>query len=478
MSIRPGSGLVNGGGRAMSSASEPKAGSKNPMALALFQRGNEAAVKANFDYAIQMYQDACKLDPTNLVFRQALRGIERRKFNNDPAKVGRLVGARTQPIRMRARGARTKGKFAEALEACEEAFAYNPWDVGAARDAAEAAEGLGSKELAQWLVDSVMAVANDAEFFRFAAHVHESNQSWHKAIAAWERVKKINPHDEDANRQINALSASATIMRSGLNEAIHKKAEGSSGPEAAKADDLDEIRAVKTTPEERWRKEIEENPTHVGPYLQFSDHLKGRGQLDEAEKLLSRALKAVPDDSTLLMVHADVQVARLNRAIASWAQKARERPDDPAPKAKLEQLQAMLVDYEIKEYRRRVALQPGDCQLHYDLGLRLAKAGQHKDAISSFQLARSSPALKVEALHQAGLSFEAEGALKLAERTLQEAVKAADRDDMPTMNALHYRLGRIHEALGNVKDAEEHYNEVAANDYGYQDVAQRLRSLG
>ncbi len=45
------------------------------------------------------------------------------------------------------------------------------------------------------------------------------------------------------------------------------------------------------------------------------------------------------------------------------------------------------------------------------------------------------------------------------------------------MNSLHYRLGRVSEAMGNPQAAEEHYNEVAANDYGYLDVAQRLRSL-
>ena len=68
----------------------------------LFKKGNEAAHSSNFDYAIQMYQDACKLDPENLIYRQALRGIERRKFNNDPKKVSRMVGVKNKPIRARA----------------------------------------------------------------------------------------------------------------------------------------------------------------------------------------------------------------------------------------------------------------------------------------------------------------------------------------------------------------------------------------
>ena len=193
-------------------------------AKTFFQYGNDAALKSNIDYAIDMYKQACKLAPDNLTYRQALRGVQRRKFNNDPSKVGMLVGARNQPIRMRARSAKGKGNYTQALEICEEAFTHNPWDIAAARDASEAAEEAGYLKLAEWLVESVQAQAKDADFFRHAAHIYERNENWPKAIASWEQVKKIDPNDENANRQINALSASATIKRAGLNEAIQKRA--------------------------------------------------------------------------------------------------------------------------------------------------------------------------------------------------------------------------------------------------------------
>jgi len=102
--------------------------------------------------------------PDNLVYRQALRGVERRKFSNDPGKVGMLVGAKNQPILFRAKNARSKQRFAEAIELCEDAFVNNPWDVGAARVSAEAAEGLGLRGVAQWLVESVLAVTKDVDF--------------------------------------------------------------------------------------------------------------------------------------------------------------------------------------------------------------------------------------------------------------------------------------------------------------------------
>ena len=53
------------------------------------------------------------------------------------------------------------------------------------------------------------------------------------------------------------------------------------------------------------------------------------------------------------------------------------------------------------------------------------------NAIASDEYSNSSSAsLKVQALHQTGLSFEAKNALKLAERTYQDALKAADPTDL------------------------------------------------
>jgi tetratricopeptide (TPR) repeat protein len=446
-------------------------------ARTFFQYGNEAALKSNFDYAIDMYKQACKLAPSNLSFRQSLRGAQRRKFNNDPSKVGMLAGAKNQPIRMRARSARSKGKHDHALEVCEEAFSNNPWDVATAREAAEGAEAAGYLALAEWYMESVQAQAKDAEFFRHSAHVHEKNEHWQKAIACWEAVKKLDPNDESANRQINSLSASATIKRAGLDEALDKRVKPAAETSEELQGKLERLKLEQLAPEDRWLKEIQENPNQVWPYLNLAEHHRNRSQLDLAEKILAQGLKANPKESMLQQAYGEVQVNRMKRAIESWTQRSKDHPEDSAAKAKLDQLTKLLSDYEIKEYRRRSALSPEDTNLHYQLGLCLARAGLHDEAIAEFQQARSSPTLKTQALLQVGLSFEANSALKLAERAYRDALKGLESEDVANFNALHYRLGRVAEAMGNNEAAEEHYNEVAANDYTYLDVAQRLRNL-
>ncbi|MBX6311542.1 MAG: tetratricopeptide repeat protein [Isosphaeraceae bacterium] len=459
----------------MSTASDQNP--RKQKAKAFFQYGNDAALKNNLDYAIQMYHEAAKLDPESLIYRQALRGVQRRKFGNEPSKVGRLVGARVQPIRLRIKAEKAKGNWSRILEMCEEAFQFNPWDVGTSRDFAEAAEHLGLKGLARWALEAVYVQAgDDVEFLRHIARVYELNEEWQRAIDCWERVRKLAPYDEHAKRQINALSASATIQRSGLGEALHKTPAGASGPEPARPD-AEELKRQAQTPEERLLKEIEEDPGRIGAYLDLADYYKQHNRLDEAEKILARGVRANRGDDILRTAHADVQISRLHRAIAAWTKRVHDQPDDADAAAKLKLLQEKLADYELSEYRRRAEAHPDDPRLHLEYGKRLAQAGRHGEAISQFQQARSSPELRVQALQLAGLSFEADGNPKLAERSYLDALKAADPDDLATINTLNYRLGRIYETLGNLTKAEEHYNEVAANDYGFQDVAQRLRNL-
>lgn len=448
-------------------------------AQTLFQTGNEAALKSNYDYAIDMYLNACKLVPDNLLYRQSLRGIERRKFGNDPAKVGFMAGAKVQPIHLKAKSAKAKKQWEHVLEICEEAFKINPWDVGAARSQAEAAEQLNLLPLAQWTLESVRGQApKDVDYLRHMAHAYELNESWQRAIDCWEDVKKLVPTDDQARSKIQGLAANATIKRSGLGESVLRPDPKEEAKAAAQAE-LDELKGQVVPPEERLLRAIEADPAHVGLYLELADHYKLGNRLEEAEKILARGRKAVPDDEVMRAAHAEIQMSRLQRAVAHWTKQVKKNPDDPDARAKLDQFTKVLDDYELKEFRRRVEQSPNDASIRLQLGLRLARVGRHDEAIAEFQQARNSAPHKVQALQEAGKSFEAKSLHKLAERNYLEALKLAEAEgeEQSLVINLRYRLGLVCEAQGKGKEAEEHYNEVAALDYTYLDVAERLRAL-
>jgi tetratricopeptide (TPR) repeat protein len=205
-----------------------------------------------------------------------------------------------------------------------------------------------------------------------------------------------------------------------------------------------------------------------------------RGELEKAEKVLAKGIKANPGDPGLLQIYEDTQIGRLKRGIEAQKQRVQERPEETAAQVKLDELLKMLDKYELQAYKRRAELHPDDAKAHFELGSILARTDAHDRAIPEFQLAArlgSDPAVKIKALVKLGESFEANGNPKLAERNYKEGLKILDTEDEDSFKTLHYRLGRVSEALGNREAAEEHYNEVAAVDYNYLDVAERLRRL-
>ncbi len=204
-------------------------------------------------------------------------------------------------------------------------------------------------------------ITKDVDFLKYAAHVHESNESWSKAIACWEKVKKLNPNDQDANRQINALSAKSTIKRAKLDDGLETRAAAASAPESpeVQAAELARLKHEQLSPEQRLVKDIIADPKAVHAYLDLSEIYRRRSDFDRAEKVLAKGLKANGDDPGLKAVYEDVQISRLKRAIDAQSQKVLQHPEDTAHKAKLDQLTEMLNKYEVEAYRRRAAASCG-----------------------------------------------------------------------------------------------------------------------
>ena len=53
------------------------------VAAGQFERANQVIAKGDFDYGIGLLLSCCKLDPTNLVYRQALRRTQKLKHKNN-----------------------------------------------------------------------------------------------------------------------------------------------------------------------------------------------------------------------------------------------------------------------------------------------------------------------------------------------------------------------------------------------------------
>jgi tetratricopeptide (TPR) repeat protein len=445
-----------------------------------FVRGVEVCKKQDWDYGIKLLKDACKLAPDQLVYRQQLRLAAKNKFGNNK-KGSRVAAFTTVGAKTGLKGAKAQKNFFRALECCEDCLAENPWDSGILLELAAVAETLGWKEMAVWSAENALErdVA-DSTVNRFLAKLYERHGMFTKAMDAWDRVKKANPADEEADKNLKDLAASATIDRGGyegaksFTRAVADKAKTQELLDEAKGGSQETRHSGQVAELEQ---KIKAKPTELGLYLQLSQLLRRMGKLDQARATMVKAKDATGGHPDALTELADIDIEQLKSELAIAEKMLTEKPNDPEAKKLITDKQRLLNEFELREFQRRVERLPSDLGIRADLGIRLARAGVYDQAIVELQKAKTAPGRKQEATIWLGHCFFARKNARLAKRSWEEALAAISSGDQRNFLELHYWLGRACEDLNEKTEAINHYDEVAAIEYGYRDVAPRLDKL-
>src|SRR5262245_15831117 len=177
------------------------------IAVGQFERANQVIATGNFDYGIRLLLSCCKLDPANLIYRQALRRTEKTKFKNN-MRGSWHARISTLPLRTKIKAALHAGDRLKVLELGESVLARNPWDTGAQIDMAEAADALGLLDLAVWTLEQARHKdPKDATVNRFLARMYEKRGNFAQAIALWELVRQADPSDMEARSKSKDLAA-------------------------------------------------------------------------------------------------------------------------------------------------------------------------------------------------------------------------------------------------------------------------------
>lgn len=445
-----------------------------------FVRGVEVFKKGDFKYAVTLFKDACKLAPEQLVYRQHLRISAKKKFDNNK-RGSRLASITTVGARTGLKAARAKKEWLRALECCEDCLSENPWDSGVLLDLAAICDELGWKEVAIWSAEVALERdPMDPGVNRALARLYNKHGFFTKAIDCWERVKKACPADEEADRMMKDLAASATIDRGGY--------EGAQSFTRAVADKtktqelLDEAKGG--TGETRFggqiadlEQKIRAKPTEIGPYMQLSHIHRKMGKLDQARAIMEKAKDATGGNPDVITELAEIDFDQLKADLAIAEKQAAEKPNDAEAQTKAQEAARTLNDFELREFQRRADRFPTDMGLRADLGIRLAKAGRYDEAIPELQKAKNAPGRKQDATVWLGHCFRAKKNPRLAKKSFEEALAGITQGDQKNFLDLHYCLACVCEELGEKSEAIKHFDEVAGIDYAYRDVAARLDKL-
>ncbi len=424
----------------MTSASTPTPELRRQAALH-FERAGQLIATGNHRPGIHLLLDCCRLDPANLIYRQALRRAAKAWFGNQPPRQW-LAWLRTWRLRSQLRSAQLAGRYLDVLELGERILVGNPWDAAIHQQMAQAAESLNLPDLAIWLLEQARQVEpNHVELNRHLARRYESCGKFTQALALWELVRKSMPDDEEALRKVTAPVNRQAVVDEQLQAA---------------------------------RQRLEAEPTQPAAYLELARLYRQAGRFDEARTILMTGLAATGNafELTVELTELDLEPYRLDLAAAQ--RRLKEQPDNEELLAIASDLRREINTRELELYRLLADRYPSRLVYRYEVGLRLLRAGQLSEAMDEFKAVRTDASLHGPALVALAHGFRARQHPHQALKHFEEALACLPPEQHDQRLEVMYELARCHAELGELPRAVTLASELVRVDPGHRDISELL----
>jgi tetratricopeptide (TPR) repeat protein len=488
----------------MANIATPRLPSPNPehrrVAAGRFERANQVIATGNFDYGISLLLESCKLDPANLIYRQALRRTEKAKYNNN-LRGSWHAGLTTWATRAKIKAALRGGDYLRALELGEQVLTRNPWNTGVQMDMAAAADALGLLDIAIWTLEQARQKdPRDAAVNRALARLYEKRGNFSQAIALWELVRRVVPNDVEAQGKSKDLAASETIARGHYEAMVNQAASGTD--EQAKALTGAEVPTARTRPPTpggssplepvpypaaglssaergarevaQLRERIEANPTNPNAYLHLASVYRKMDQLEPARGILQQGLGPTGNAFEISAELADLEIEPFRRNLALTEEKQRAAPDDEELRKIRIRLMKEINTRELELYRLKADRFPTEMAHRYELGIRLLRAGQVDEAIRELQAARSDPRHHWKALLYLAYCFKTRNNWRLAKRNFEECLQNLPQGEEGMRKEVLFQLAQGSAEAGDLAAAVDMAHELANLDFSYKDIGRLL----
>lgn len=452
-----------------------------------WRRGNEALSKENWDYSIEMFSTAVKLEPEALLYRQTKRGAERKKYGDN--KTGSKMGVlKLAGIKTKIKNSRRKKDWAAVDQLAEEGLSLNPWDPGLNAEMAEACQNQGYDDAA--IFGFKMAIENDKtkkSYYTDLGTLLEEKGEFKHARECWEMAFKLDPMDGEARSKVTALMATETRVRGG-----YEGAEKSSGVKRQSA--YDEGRASREqrqqaqkgnapdgpgqSKEADLQRAIRKEPENKDHYLRLGDFYRREGRLEEAKENYEKSYEYSGKDANIGEQIEDVEIDLLKEKLTAARDVFNQDREDPEAKKQVTLISKALIKKEIEVFTKRVERYPADMRIKYELAQRFIRLKKWSSAIPLLQQSVKDTRISSDALVALGKCFFADGKKELAKRQFEKALPKLSPDEKEDIyKEAHYLLGRLYQEAKQNAKAADHYSEILAVDYDYRDSRQRLEEM-
>jgi len=450
-----------------------------------YERAQQVLASGNHEYAIELLRKCCLLDPSGLVYRQALRQAQKDRHQNN-GHGQRLASLRSFLTKLRLQASLHRKNYLTALQHGEEVLTRNPWNIGAQLDLAEALEGLNLLDQALWTLDQARKInPRNMRVNRRLAQLLEKLGNFAQAMRLWEQVRQANPNDTEAFHKVKDLAASETIARGNYGDLATGQS-SSPAQQANEAEEEDQPAAdqqpqPRTASEERGAKDIaalegkiQAHPKVASNYLHLASIHRRNENLDKARAVLQQGLVPTGNSFDIAMELADLDIEPFRRNLAIAESKLKNYPDDPDMQKLRARLLKEINTRELDCFRQKSDRYPMDLGHHFEMGVRLLGLDQVDEAIKELQSVRNDPRHRSRALYYLGFCFKQRNNWRLAQRNFEEALQNLAASDTELRRELLFQLAVGLADAGDLERAFELGCELANMDYGYKNIGTLL----
>src|SRR6266508_1556660 len=435
----------------------------------------------NLGYAISLLQEILKQEPQFLTGRQLLRRAEVTK-NRSTKKS--FFNISTAPIGVMKAQREIKKDPKRAIEMLEEVLKGEPYNRQANLLLKKAALAGGWSEIGVFALKTLLEEnPRDAKVLNELGRLYHEIGDHENEVEIYNQLTAVNPLDAQSLRLGKDASARASMKRGGWTQAESYRDLIKDKDEAISLEQQSRIRLTG----EALDQQIAETYVRHKAEPANVDLARRLGTLNEQKEDFQAAIRwyqyaadlTKGADTGLVRKVSDLKIKCLEREIAAHEEFLSTHDQSHELHGKrfeeLKAAKAKRAEILIADARERVARNPTDLQLRFELGEHLVSAGRFREAVPELQRARQNPHARLKAMNLLGCCYSELGMLDLAIKQLEEASK-----EILPMDAMKkeivYNLGLVYGHMGEKEKSLACMKQLYDVEHGYKDVATRVES--
>ncbi|MEI6084695.1 MAG: tetratricopeptide repeat protein [Verrucomicrobiota bacterium] len=443
-----------------------------------YNKAFAALDRNNLDYAIVMFLQTLAIAPNFTLGRKYLRAAQMKRAETLGTMKRMLASVKVAPTVTKAKLAIAKNPL-EAIQIIEHALNDDPKNGQALMTLAEAAEAAQLYETAAQTLDTYTRFnPRDIKALHWLGRMYSAMGNHELARELYERLLQTNPNDFDAQKGLKDSTAHGAMQGGGWED------QSTSFREKLK----DEKESVELEQKSRMVRagdhvdnlisELKErsmvdpdNPIHQ---RELGKLYAQKNDFDTALQYLEKLFAAESgSDPGLEKEINEIQAKKIQSKISARKAALDAAPGNAAIEKEIADLDIQLSQLQLRDAESLVERYPNDLMYRFDLAVLHMKTGNIAGAIEQFQKAVGQPQRRVASLNYLGQCFEHEGLHDLA---IDQYSKA--QEELPMMDGLKkdvtYNLGNCYELMGDIDKAIAEFKKIAAVDFGYKDIRQRI----